>query len=108
MKKTFTTALTGEEMQSPFGGYATTFPPLWEACHWILSRLRLLANPVPLPPQAGALQGSAKPCTHKSLYFKHGLFCHRLRGKSGEAGKGEASAASQSAEWLFCHMMQIG
>ena len=20
------------------------------------------------------LQGSAKPCTHKSLYFKHGLF----------------------------------
>mgnify|MGYP000872053435 CR=1 FL=1 len=27
MKKTFTTALTGEEMQSPFGGYATTFPP---------------------------------------------------------------------------------
>ena len=59
------------------------------------------------PPQAGALQGSAKPCTHKSLYFKHGLFCHRLRGKSGVAGKGEASAASQSAEWLFCHMMQI-
>ena len=28
--------------------------------------------------------------------------------KSGAAGKGEASAASQSAEWLFCHMMQIG
>ena len=52
-------------MQSPFGGYATTFPL-----------------------QAGALQGSAKPCTHKSLYFKHGLFCPRLRGKSGVAGKG--------------------
>ena len=34
---------------------ATTFPPLWEACHWILSRLRLLANPVPLPPQAVGL-----------------------------------------------------
>ena len=50
------------------------------------------------------LQGSAKPCTHKSLYFKHGLFCHRLRGKTGEAGKGEASAASQSAECLSCHM----
>ena len=50
------------------------------------------------------LQGSAKPCTHKSLYFKHGLFCHRLRGKSGAAGKGEASAASQSAECLSCHM----
>ena len=81
MKKTFTTALTGEEMQSPFGGYATTFPP-----------------------QAGALQGSVKLCTHKSLYFKHGLFCPLNRGKSGEAGKGEASVASQSAEWLFCHM----
>ena len=54
------------------------------------------------------LQGSAKPCTHASLYFKHGLFCSRLRGKSGAAGKGEASAASQSAEWLFYHMMQIG
>ena len=34
---------------------ATTFPPRWEACHWILSRLRLPANPVPLPPQAVAL-----------------------------------------------------
>ena len=52
------------------------------------------------------LQGSAKPCTHKSLYFKHGLFCHRLRGKSGAAGKGEASAASQSAKCLSCHMTQ--
>ena len=39
----------------PLVPYGTTFPPLWEACHWILSRLRLLANPVPLPPQAGAL-----------------------------------------------------
>ena len=28
-------------------------PPLprWEACHWILSRLRLPTNPVPLPPR---------------------------------------------------------
>ena len=70
MKKTFTTALTGEEMQSPFGGYATTFPP-----------------------QAWALQGSAKPCTHKSLYFKHGLFCSLHREKSGAAriGGGERS-----------------
>ncbi len=77
-----TTALRARE-NPPFGGYATTFPP-----------------------QAGALQGSAKPCTHKSLYFKHGLFCSRLRGKSGAAGKGEASAASQSAEWFSCHMTQ--
>ena len=90
----------------PLVPYGTTFPPLWEECHWILSRLRLPANPVPLPPQAGALQSSAKPCTHKSLYFKHGLFCSRLRGKSGAAGKGEASAASQSAECLSCHMTQ--
>ena len=29
------------------------------------------------------------------------LFCPRLRGKSGVAGKGEASAASQSAELFF-------
>ena len=28
--------------------------------------------------------------------------------KSGEAGKGEASAVSQSAEWLFCPMTQKG
>ena len=32
------------------------------------------------------------------------LFCPRLRGKSGAAGKGEASAASQSVECLSCHM----
>ena len=41
MKKTFTTALTGEEMQSPFGGYATTFPPqagaLWMLSHGAMS-----------------------------------------------------------------------
>ena len=39
----------------PLVPYGTTFPPRWEACHLILSRLRLLANQVPLPPQAGAL-----------------------------------------------------
>ena len=39
----------------PLVAGATTFPPRWEACHLILSRLRLLANQVPLPPQAGAL-----------------------------------------------------
>ena len=39
----------------PLVAGATTFPPRWEACHWILGRLRLPANPVPLPPQAGAL-----------------------------------------------------
>ena len=39
----------------PLVPYGTTFPPRWEACHWILSCLRLLANPVPLPPQAVGL-----------------------------------------------------
>ena len=34
------------------------------------------------------------------------LFCPLNRGKSGEAGKGEASAASQSAECFSCHMTQ--
>ena len=39
------------------------------------------------------LQSSAKPCTHKSLYFKHGLFCSLHREKSGAAriGGGERS-----------------
>ena len=53
----------------------------------------LVAGATTFPPQAGALQGSAKPCTHKSLYFKHGLFCPLHRGKSGAAriGGGERS-----------------
>ena len=55
---------------------ATTFPPRWEACHWILSRLWLPANRVTRFPVE----------------------------KSGAAGKGEASAANQSAECLLCHM----
>jgi hypothetical protein len=56
--KTLTTALTGKEMQSPFGGWRHHLAR-WEACHWILSRLRLLTNPVPLPPpQAGAVRRS--------------------------------------------------
>ena len=50
-----TTALRAWKCIPPLVAGATTFPPHWEACHWILSRLRLLANPVPLPPQAGAL-----------------------------------------------------
>ena len=72
----------------------------------LMGRLGALLRPCggPMQDLHRGLQGSAKPCTHKSLYFKHGLFCSRLRGKSGEAGKGEASAASQSAECLSCHM----
>mgnify|MGYP003213048304 CR=1 FL=1 len=43
----------------PLVAGATTFPPRWEACHWILSRLRLPANPIPLPPPqfGGAAKG---------------------------------------------------
>ena len=41
----------------PLVAGATTFPPRWEACHLILSRLRLLANQVPLPPQAVGQSG---------------------------------------------------
>ncbi len=36
--------------------------------------------------------------------FRGVLFCPLNRGKSGAAGKGEASAASQSAECFSCHM----
>ena len=36
-------------------------PPRWEACHWILSRLRFPANPVPLPPQAGGQKIAGNP-----------------------------------------------
>ena len=82
--------------------YKTIQPPCGR---WKCIPLWWLAPP-PFPIFEGALQGSAKPCTHKSLYFKHGLFCSRLRGKSGAAGKGEASAASQSAELFSCHMTQ--
>ena len=60
MKKTFKTTLRALEMHPPLVPYGTTFPPLWEACHWILSRLRLLANPVPLPPLAGEVRRSRK------------------------------------------------
>ena len=43
---------------------ATTWPspPRWEACHLILSRLRLPANQVPLPPQGGARVSGTIPC----------------------------------------------
>ena len=57
----------------PLVAGATTFPPHWEACHWILSRLRLLANPVPLPPQFGGaakgkrLNGQARRLTSPHL-----------------------------------------
>ena len=40
--KTFTTALAGEEMRSPFGGFATTFPPQAGAQQPVLTVERLL------------------------------------------------------------------
>ena len=130
--KTFTTALSGVEVHSSFGGWRHHLAR-WEAYHWILSRLRLLANPVPLPPQFGGaakgkrLNGQARRLTSphlevlcrtstgdykaplccellmKGLLFR-ALFCPPDGGKSGAAGKGEASAASHSAECFSCHM----
>ena len=49
-----TTALRARKCIPPLGGWRHHLVR-WEACHWILSRLRLPANPVPLPPQAGVL-----------------------------------------------------
>ena len=51
------TALAGEG-DPPFGGWRHHLAR-WEACHLILSRLRLLANQVPLPPPqfGGAAKG---------------------------------------------------
>ena len=47
--------------RSPLWWLAPPPLPRWEACHWILSRLRLPTNPVPLPPRKRwdnkALQG---------------------------------------------------
>ena len=40
--------------------------------------------------------------------FRGVLFCPLHRGKSGEAGKGEANAVSQSPECVSCHMTQKG
>ena len=42
----------GRGNASPFGGWRHHLVR-WEACHLILSRLRLLANQVPLPPLRG-------------------------------------------------------
>ena len=53
-----TTALRASEMHSPFGGWRHHLAR-WEACHLILSRLRLLANQVPLPPGGKHVTGFA-------------------------------------------------
>ena len=43
---------------TPFGGWRHHLAR-WEAYHWILSRLRLLANQVPLPPGGKHVTGFA-------------------------------------------------
>ena len=52
----------------PLVPYGTTFPPRWEACHLILSRLRLPANQVPLPPRSGQ-GGGHYPSGARLAYF---------------------------------------
>ena len=110
-----TTALTGEEMHSPFGGWHHHLAR-WEACHWIRGSRGSPMNPVPLPPPqfGGAakgkrLNGQARRLTSPHLevlcrtstgdykaplccellmkrVFRGVLFCPLHRGKSGEAG----------------------
>ena len=88
----------------PLVAGATTFPPRWEACHWIRGSRGSLRIQFPCHRKRGHYK--APLCCEllmKGLLFR-ALFCPRLRGKSGAAGKEEASAASQSAECLSCHM----
>ena len=88
-----TTALTGEEMQSPFGGWRHHLAR-WEACHWIRGSRGSPMNPVPLPPPqfGGAakgkrLNGQARRLTSPHLEvlcrtstgdYKAPLCCERL------------------------------
>ena len=106
-RKNHTTALTGEEMQSPLWWLAP--PPCPVGSVSLDSRVAELpyeSSSFAIPTSRGHYK--APLCCEllmKGLLFR-ALFCPRLRGKSGEAGKGEASAASQSAECLSCHMTQ--
>ena len=68
-----TTALAGEEMHSPFGGWRHHLAR-WEACHWIRGSRGSPMNPVPLPlPQFGGaakgkrLNGQARRLTSPHL-----------------------------------------
>ena len=67
-------------------------PPRWEACHLILSRLRLPANQVPLPPQGGA-RFSGALCSHRLQWSRgkrHNLL-FPLEGGKGTGFIGEQS-----------------
>ncbi len=57
---------------SPFGGWRHHLAR-WEACHWILSRLRLLTNPVLLPPPqfGGAAKGKRLNGQARRLTLPH-------------------------------------
>ena len=111
-----TTALTGEEMQSPFGGWRHHLATRWEACHWIRGSRGSPMNPVPLPPPrssvgrqkesalmgrpgalprptwrsyAGPPQGTITRAYCRATYearLRGVLFCPLNRGKSGAAG----------------------
>ena len=57
-KENMPSSLRSRQCIPPLVAGATTFPPRWEACHLILSRLRLPANQVPLPPLRGGTMGA--------------------------------------------------
>ena len=64
-------------------------PPRWEACHLILSRLRLPANQVPLPPQGGARFSGALCSPSPMEQGGSGtIFLFPLEGKCRAAAKG--------------------
>ena len=52
-------------------------PPRWEACHLILSRFRLPANQVPLPPQGGARVSALCSCRLKGRKGQRTFLNHR-------------------------------
>ena len=64
-------------------------PPRWEACHLILSRLRLPANQVPLPPQGGArVRGALCSCRLQWSRGQRDNSLFPLEGKCRAAAKG--------------------
>ena len=73
-------------------------------------------NAIPLwwlaPPPFPLFEGAQQPVLTVEILMKRMfsgvLFCPLNRGQSGEAGKGVASAASQSAECFSCHMTLKG
>ena len=77
----------------PLVAGATTFPPRWEACHWILSRLRFLANPVPLPPLRG---GTITRAYCRDAYEKNVSRCFILPPLAGEVRRSRIGGGERS------------